>query len=1189
MHPRAWRFFLVLFAISLAAHAGELTLSSVVLDRLERPIRGASIEIERLPSAFEEARAQLEKERPAPVSTAISDEHGRFRINVPEPGIWRLRVRARGFVSAEALEFLPVSESVQLAAVELWPEATLSARVVDEQGKPVPGARLQTLSSGWDTGDSGRGGFPPSPAPSFSQTDSGGTASIPRIDRETIHLSAIADGYLETVSKNLEESATVRLIRGCRRALEVVEPQGQPAAGALVQAGPWSVGKTDAGGRAEITAPCRGPLKLRLLTVDGRRVWETLPEAREGEPLEIRFELPPQSPKLTGRVLEKGSKKPLAGVLVWPADDPGSFTSTDGQGRYAVREPAQRDSPLVATADGVAFARDDLVALGPPRSVPADGSLSGPAFYLSRAASVNGTVADAAGHPVEGAEVRIEASFARFFTRSDERGTFRLRFPGVEDSFEIVASHRDFLPAALRLGALPAHQGRALKIVLQRGQEAVGRILDDQNLPVARAEGFLSFINAESFGDDRSPLRFSSSDAQGNLRFRALQPGRYSLYVRLPGRPPLSVPGLDVREAGEATNFGTLHLPPVGLVEGRVVDLQNHPIAGAWVYRDSRDDGGLEIRARTGTDGRFVLACVRGPRSGLTISAPGYANGFLDVEAPTRSPATVTLKPSGLKPAHRILISLHNEKGEPVSKANLQVQTERMKNMPFSSFDAGGSWPQRSEDGQFEMRSEPGNSILTVSADGYLPREVKFAVPEDGDSQNLEVVLQTGPAALVGQVTGLGGEPLANVSVQIYAKDHGSNRSVYGWTDSNGRFRADSLTEGAWSVFVQPAGYRKENKELELHTGENRLTLQLDRGPEVEGRVVDSAGQPVPRALLSLRVADGTVSSGNSDDEGHFLLRGLEPGLYQLQASRRGYVASAPIEVSLDLGRSVHGLEIPLHPGGALRGRILGLTAKELAEVKVSAAKPQEDSRTATVDAHGEYQFRGLAPGEWTVSAEVAHRRAEAKAILPEGDSEATLDLEIHPGVTLSGQVFRKGEPVAPISVRVLDGPPTAAGGNVLGNAGGEFRLEGLEPGVYQLQISDGIQWTLLHTQRVELWQDQQLHIELPANRVTVRVVTGSDFQSVPWAHVALYRALAVGDRYPVNVASAGTDVQGNLTLSNLPVGSYSVEVKKEGYELAHTTLQVEDGGEAEAQLVLETAGAKSVCVPGTPSNSPRN
>jgi hypothetical protein len=211
------------------------------------------------------------------------------------------------------------------------------------------------------------------------------------------------------------------------------------------------------------------------------------------------------------------------------------------------------------------------------------------------------------------------------------------------------------------------------------------------------------------------------------------------------------------------------------------------------------------------------------------------------------------------------------------------------------------------------------------------------------------------------------------------------------------------------------------------------------------------------------------VNSGDSDDEGRFLLRGLEPGLYQLQASRHGYVASAPIEVSLDLGRSVRGLEIPLHPGGALRGRILGLTAKELTDVKVFAAKPQEDSRTVTVGARGEYQIRGLAPGEWTVCANVAHRRAEAKTILPEGESEATLDLEIHPGVTLSGQVFRKGEPVDPISVRVLGGPPAAAGGNVLGNAGGEFRLEGLAPGVYRLEISDGVQWVLLHTQQIEM------------------------------------------------------------------------------------------------------------------------
>lgn len=1189
MHNRAWRFFLVIFGVSLAAKAGPLTVSSQVRDRLERPIRGASIEIERQPSAFEKARAQLEEKNSPPVSTAVSDEHGRFRVGVPEPGIWRLRIRAHGFVPWEKIEFLPVQEPVEIETVELAPETVLRARVVDAKGKPVPGARLQALSSKRDYESPRTSTRAWGRAIDIARSGPDGTVSIPKSDGEIIHLSAIADGYLDTWSKNLNDgSATLQLIRGCRRALRVVEPQDQPAAGVLVQAGPWSLGKTDAAGRVEITSPCKETLELHLLTADGRRIRDMLPAVREGESGEIRFELSPPAPKLTGRVLEKGSRKPLAGVLVWADDDPGSFTSTDEQGRYTAREPTRKDSPLMATADGIVFVRDDLVTRGSPRKVRDDGSFEGPTLTISPAASVHGTVVDAAGHPVEGAAIRINVRFAGFSTQSDGRGKFRLRFPAVEDSFEIVASHHDFLSTKLNLGEDSTHQDRELKIVLQRGQEASARILDDHDRPVAGAEGILFVPSYPYAEDESSPSRRTVSDAQGTLSFQALTPGRYSLLVRAAGMPPLLVPGLDVRETG--ANFGTLHLPPPGIVEGRVVDLQNRPIAGAWVLEDFRNDPDKAqgIGVRTGADGRFVLVIGRGSRLDLTITAAGYANGLLTVEAPTRSPATVTLKLSGLNPAHRLVVSLRSEGGDPVSEAALYLITEKMKHMPSLMDREMGAWPRFSEDGRYELQSEPGRMTLRILADGYLPQEVEFEVPEDGDAQNLEVVLQTGPAVIVGQVTGLDGGPIEDVSIMVGAKDQGQgkllpHRSTDTKTDSNGRFRIDGLTEGVWLVLAETSGYPQISKELLLHAGENRLDLQLDRGLQVEGRVVDSTGRPVPGAWLGLSSASGIEGTGESDGSGHFLVRRLKPGLYKLQAHRHGYAPSDPFEVSLDGGLSVRGLEIPLHAGGILRGRILGLTANEFAAVKVSAAKPQEDSGKATVDARGEYQIRGLSPGEWTVSAEVAHRQVEVTVILPEGANEVIRDLEFHPGVTLSGQVLRQGEPVDAISVRVLDGPPTGSISNVLGNARGEFRLEGLDPGVYRLVISDGIQWTLLYSQQIELWNDRHLQIEVPANRVSIRVVTGSDAQPVPWAYVSLYRALAAEDKYPVNVASAGTDAQGNLILQNIPAGSYSVRVTKDGFEMATTTLQVEDGGEAEAQLVLETAGAKSICVPGAP------
>ena len=46
---------------------------------------------------------------------------------------------------------------------------------------------------------------------------------------------------------------------------------------------------------------------------------------------------------------------------------------------------------------------------------------------------------------------------------------------------------------------------------------------------------------------------------------------------------------------------------------------------------------------------------------------------------------------------------------------------------------------------------------------------------------------------------------------------------------------------------------------------------------------------------------------------------------------------------------------------------------------------------SSPVGAHGEYRIAGLAPGEWTVSANTSHRRAEAKVTVAEANADAAV------------------------------------------------------------------------------------------------------------------------------------------------------------------------------------------------------
>ena len=342
--------------------------------------------------------------------------------------------------------------------------------------------------------------------------------------------------------------------------------------------------------------------------------------------------------------------------------------------------------------------------------------------------------------------------------------------------------------------------------------------------------------------------------------------------------------------------------------------------------------------------------------------------------------------------------------------------------------------------------AEPGIVTIQARATGYIPREIDIEIPEGGDLENLEITLQTAPAVIVGQVTGPGGEPVGDAYLSVFEKERAGRGLSPGpvelpQTDSNGRFRIQGMTEGKWSISVDARGYRREPRDLEVHAGENRLDIRLEREAEMEGQAVDSAGRP----------------ERENDHK------------------------------------------------GTINGSILGLDAKELAKIKtVHAYQPPGTSKGSQVSVRGEYRIEGLTPGEWTVSASTGNRRVEVKTNLTAGGNEAHLDIEFPPGVKLSGKILRRGEPVAETTVRVLEGPGTSYWASAACNQRGEFRLEGVDTGSYRLGIFSR-DHALLHEQQIELPSDRYIELALPTNQLSGRVVNAADSSPVAWADVTLY------------------------------------------------------------------------------------
>ncbi|HEY0783206.1 MAG TPA: carboxypeptidase-like regulatory domain-containing protein, partial [Thermoanaerobaculia bacterium] len=105
---------LLLAALPAAAAEPAIVVSGEVHDAAGAPLAGAHVALLHLPDSAAAARlALLGRSDPDPTAEATTDALGRYRLAVPEAGMWSLRVTARDTVPL-ALPLQPLLEETEL-------------------------------------------------------------------------------------------------------------------------------------------------------------------------------------------------------------------------------------------------------------------------------------------------------------------------------------------------------------------------------------------------------------------------------------------------------------------------------------------------------------------------------------------------------------------------------------------------------------------------------------------------------------------------------------------------------------------------------------------------------------------------------------------------------------------------------------------------------------------------------------------------------------------------------------------------------------------------------------------------------------------------------------------------------------------------------------------------------------------
>jgi hypothetical protein len=672
-------------------------------------------------------------------------------------------------------------------------------------------------------------------------------------------------------------------------------------------------------------------------------------------------------------VVERDGGKPVAGVAILSKSGrqggPESRGKTDAQGHCSVPvPPVAIESPHFAVhawKDGFVPVR---ILWGYNREFEFEGVPAAYTVVLDRGVPIGGIVRDEQGRPVAGARVfpsitgsreseieRLELPLDTSFT-TDDQGRWRCAIlPASCETGEMTFrfEHPRFLSSGRWDDRrLPIKDLRALTadMVLQTGYTLSGTVTDRNGRPIEGAA-----VICPGGGDGDTQLR-AKSGPDGRFRLGNLPPGISMVTAEAPGlapsmrtirlgppdSPPLRplppvriavpapavplAPGGDpvlpapvfTADANQATREVpcepplAFRLAPGRVIEGRIVDVNGRPIAGASLTAEvptSLTSGawvGGGWQSRTGADGRFrwpnatlekVALSVYDPAESRSVfhEIPPAAQGgevIVTMPAPFRLRGKVVDAETG-RPIERFRLI----KGSVYLRASFPGDAEPEANGPPdwnhepAEMVSGGRYETGFVDDAADTPLGYPLLVIRIEAEGYAPA-VSRRYRDDEGEQTCGFALRKHPW-IKGIVRAPDGSPAAGAEVVVAAKGGPvpwiyNGRLAKGWpgdvvrTGPDGRFAFAKPDQGGRIVIVGDRGLAQRTPdELAAAPG-----VTLEPWARIRGRLRVGTGVGA-RRIVGARITEADYRGQPAvpfnarvltDAEGRFVLDRVAPG-----------------------------------------------------------------------------------------------------------------------------------------------------------------------------------------------------------------------------------------------------------------------------------------------------------------------
>lgn len=223
---------------------------------------------------------------------------------------------------------------------------------------------------------------------------------------------------------------------------------------------------------------------------------------------------------------------------------------------------------------------------------------------------------------------------------------------------------------------------------------------------------------------------------------------------------------------------------------------------------------------------------------------------------------------------------------------------------------------------------------------------------------------------IIGRVLGTGGTGIARAELRLTLA---SGEMRYAKADPWGNYLFPDVPPGTdYRIEASKPGYESGTAYVDrVLAGQNTVGVIVTlTGGRISGTVLDDAGDPAPRAKVTVSAGED-VFTAETDQHGRYVLQDVPEGTgYIVMAAKAGYVPGFLSEVSVRAGETTEAdaIRIVLN-SGSISGKVVDAAGLPV-EGAVVSVDTKEQRYAAVTDAAGRYEILHVPAGEgYTVQA----------------------------------------------------------------------------------------------------------------------------------------------------------------------------------------------------------------------------